>query len=107
MSSLNWSIATERGKSRDDMPTSRPDQFVKLRLSRSAVGQILDALAVAANDWEATYDYLASDRIPDVALVRECSDEHEAVWIANYYRRIISVIESQLTTEQSLDDASG
>ena len=79
------------------MYANAADESVSLRLSRNAIGQILDGLEVLAEQWEATADYLRDVELPDEdVLIRECSDEREAGKIAAYYRRISGLIESQL-----------
>lgn len=72
-------------------------KIVSLKLPRLFVGQLLDCLNIAVEDWERTKIYHETGYVdPDEPHIRECSDEHEAGQIANYYRQIISEIEKQL-----------
>jgi hypothetical protein len=77
------------------------DEFVTLKLPKLFVGQMLDGLQIRAESWERTKVYLADGVIdPDEPYIEECSDENEAEQIANFYREIITEIETQLE-EQS------
>jgi hypothetical protein len=70
---------------------------VTLKLPRLFVGQVLDCLQIAVEDWERTKVYLESGYVdPDEPYVRECSDAREAQQIEKFYRRIIEKIERQL-----------
>ena len=73
------------------------DKIVTLKLPRLFVGQILDCLAIAAEDWHRTKLYHESGYIdPEEPDIRECSDAHEAEQIENYYIKIMAEIEKQL-----------
>jgi len=74
--------------------SNQPD--VTLRLPRSYIGQTLDALTITAEQWEATHQFLATERIPDDIMIRDCDDPREAAAIARFYRDIIRSVESQL-----------
>lgn len=77
------------------------DEIVVLKLSRNFVGQILDCLEVAIEDWQRTKIYYEDGVIdPDEPYVRECNDASEAEQIENFYREIKADIEKQLK-EQS------
>ena len=78
-----------------NLETDLGEETVSLRLPRNAVGQILDGLDVLAEQWEATAAYHRDGTVPEDCLVRECSDEGEAEWVAAFYRQIIGLIEAQ------------
>lgn len=73
------------------------DRIVTLKLPRLFVGQILDCISIAIEDWHRTKLYHESGYIdPDEPNIRECNDAHEAAQIENYYRQILAEIEKQL-----------
>ena len=73
------------------------DRIITLKLPRLFVGQLLDCLHIAVEDWERTKIYHESGYVdPDEPYVRECNDAHEAEQIEKFYRRIIEKIERQL-----------
>jgi hypothetical protein len=77
------------------------DEIVVLKLTRNFVGQVLECLDIAIEDWNRTKIYLRDDVIdPDEPYVRECNDAAEAEQIENFYREIKANIEKQLN-EQS------
>jgi len=78
------------------MQESIVQRNVTLSLTRTDIGQILDAVAIAAEQWEATHDFIISQRMPDDVVVRDCDDAIEADTIARTYRDIIRTVESQL-----------
>lgn len=77
------------------------NKIVILKLSRLFVGQLLDCLNIAVDDWDRTKLYHETGYVdPAEPYVRECSDAHEAEQIANYYRQIIAEIEKQLDNQR-------
>ena len=73
------------------------DEIVELKLPRLFVGQILDCLEIAIEDWHRTKIYHESDYVdPDEPYIRECNDAYEAEQIENYYIQIIAEIKKQL-----------
>jgi hypothetical protein len=76
-------------------------KIVTLKLPRLFVGQLLDCLNIAVEDWDRTKLYHETGYVdPDEQYVRECNDAHEAEQIANYYRQIIAEIEKQLDNQK-------
>ena len=78
------------------MPTMGKD--CTFTLNENDVGQLLDGLAIRAESWERTADYLRNGRIPeeDIFVIEDCSEPTEADAIAKHYRSIIKKIESQM-----------
>ena len=73
------------------------DKIIELKLPRLFVGQLLDCLSIAVEDWHRTKLYHESGYVdPEEPYIRECSDAHEAEQIENYYNQIIAEIEKQL-----------
>lgn len=71
------------------------NEMVTLRLPRLFVGQVLDGLDVLIEQWEYTAQYHEDGLIRGDMIVRECTDEDEARWIAAFYREIRDEIERQ------------
>lgn len=59
--------------------------------------QLLDGLALRAESWERTAEYLRTEKMPDgeFYIVEECSSPEEAEGIAAHYRAIIQKIQQQ------------
>lgn len=73
------------------------DKIIELKLPRLFVGQLLDCLTIAVEDWHRTKLYHESGYVdPEEPCIRECSDAYEAEQIENYYKQIIAEIEKQL-----------
>lgn len=69
--------------------------FVKLILPSNDVGQIIDGLTERMLVWRATAEYFETGSPQSADYIEECSDEHEATAIADYYQRIIEQIKHQ------------
>lgn len=63
--------------------------------------QLLDGLALRAESWERTAEYLRTDKMPDgeFFIVEECSSPEEADGIAAHYRAIIQKIQQQMEAQ--------
>jgi hypothetical protein len=72
------------------------EDFVKLTLSRMDVGQIIEGLHERMLVWRATEEYMETGYPQSADCIEECSDEHEARAIADYYQHIINTIKKQL-----------
>jgi hypothetical protein len=72
------------------------DDIVTLRLSRLAVGQMLDGLDERMQSWRATAEYMDTGESPEGIVINECTNEHEATAIANLYEEIIDSIRAQM-----------
>ena len=73
-----------------------------IRLEENDLGQILEGLQAREESWRKTADYFRSGFNPDDSFViEECSDEHEADRIAQFYSRIIRDLESQRDEQRS------
>ncbi len=77
------------------------EDFVKLTLSRMDIGQVLDGLHERMLIWRATEEYFIDGCPQSADCIEECSDEHEARAIADYYQYLIDTIKKQLDTQQS------
>jgi len=74
------------------------DDIVVLKLSRNFIGQVIECLEVAIEDWHRTKIYHESGDInpDDPDYVKECSDATEAGKIEAFYREILADIEKQI-----------
>ncbi|MFA6186658.1 MAG: hypothetical protein WC770_05530 [Phycisphaerae bacterium] len=73
------------------------DEMVVLKLPRDFVGQILDCLEIAIEDWHRTKLYHKDGIIdPDEPYIRECTDAHEAGQIEAFYEKIKTQVKKQL-----------
>jgi len=72
------------------------EEFVKLILSRMDIGQILDGLHERMLVWRATEEYMETGYPQSSDCIEECSDEHEAHAIADYYQYLIDTVKKQL-----------
>ena len=72
------------------------DKFVSLRLPESDVGQIIDGLTERMIIWKTTEEYLETGFSHFGDFIEECSDPEEARFIAEYYEKIIDLINIQL-----------
>ena len=63
--------------------------------------QLLDGLALRAESWERTAEYLRTEKMPDgeFFIVEECSTPEEADRIAAHYRAIIGKIHQQMEAQ--------
>jgi hypothetical protein len=80
------------------MPRRRKYRVKKYRVELEAndLGQVLEGLRAREESWRNTAIYLRDGYFPDDTFVcEECSDEHEAESIANFYKRIILSLERQ------------
>jgi len=68
---------------------------IKLVLSYTDVGQILDGLEQRWIMWLATAEYLGGDYTELSDIIEECSDPYEAQAVADYYQYIITTIKNQ------------
>lgn len=69
---------------------------ITITLPRDFLGQIIDGLEVLIDDWRATAVWLDTGQAEIDATIRECSSSREANNLANYYRLILTHLESQL-----------
>ena len=72
------------------------DKLVTLRLPESDVGQIIDGLTQRMIIWKATEEYLMTGFSHFGDCIEECSKPEEARFIAEYYEKIIDLINIQL-----------
>ena len=63
------------------------------------LGQLLDGLAMRAESWERTAEYLLSGYVASEEVVEECSKPEEADAIAAHYRSIIRKIHEQMEAQ--------
>lgn len=77
------------------------EDFVKLILSRMDIGQVLDGLHERMLVWRATEEYFINAYPQSADCIEECSDEHEARAIAEYYQYLIDTIKKQLDIQQN------
>jgi hypothetical protein len=71
------------------------DEMIVLKLPKTDVGQILDALRIQRDNWQYTCDYLTTGEIDPDKDIQECSNPDEAHWLMEYYTAIIRKIEEQ------------
>ena len=78
------------------MPTMGKD--CTFTLNENDLGQLLDGLAIRAEAWEKTADYLRDGRgrEGDLFVMEDCSESTEADAIAEHYRSIIKKIRRQM-----------
>ena len=76
------------------------EKFVTLRLPRNDVGQIIDGLRERMIIWKATEEYLETGISHFGDCIEECSDPEEARCIAEYYEKIIDLINIQLENQR-------
>ena len=78
------------------MPTMGKD--CTFTLNENDVGQLLDGLAIRAESWEKTADYLRDGSMPEgnIFIIEDCNEPTEADAIAEHYRSIITKIERQM-----------
>jgi len=78
-----------------------PDAYT-LRLSNLDLCQLLDGLALRAESWERTANYLRTEEMPngEFFVVEECSSPEEAENIAAHYRSIITTINQQMEEQR-------
>jgi hypothetical protein len=72
-----------------------------LQLDDLDLFQLLDGLALRAESWERTAEYLRTDKMPDgeFFIIEECSSPEEADGIAAHYRAIIQRIQQQMEAQ--------
>jgi len=71
-------------------------EIIKLELSRDYVGQVLDCLQIAEEDWRRTKIYFETGYSnPQEPCIRECTNAHEAEQLEAYYHKIIAEIKKQ------------
>ena len=76
------------------------DRIVTLKLPSLFVGQILDCLSIAIEDWHRTRVFHEDGIIdPDEPYIRECDGAHEAEQIENYYRKFLLKSKNNLTAK--------
>ena len=71
----------------------------RLELDDRDLGQLLDGLAMRAESWERTAEYLRSGYVAGDKIVEECSKPEEADAIATHYRSIIRKIHEQMEAQ--------
>ena len=69
----------------------------RIKLDEHDLGQLLDGLAIRADSWRRTAEYLRAGGMPDgeLFMIEECSDEDEAEGMAATYGRIIGILMAQ------------
>jgi len=72
-----------------------------LQLDDLDLFQLLDGLALRAESWERTAEYLRTEKMSDgeFFIVEECSTPEEADGIAAHYRTIIQKIQQQIEAQ--------
>ena len=80
------------------MPST--DHQVTLTLPDNFAGQLLDGLDVLIEQWDATAAYHEHGDVGDDIIIRECTDAHEAISIADFYREIAAMIREQRTAQR-------
>lgn len=70
-----------------------------IQLDDHDLGQLLDGLAMRAESWERTAEYLCSGYVAGDQVVEECSKPEEADAIAAQYRSIIRKIHKQMEAQ--------
>jgi hypothetical protein len=71
----------------------------RIELDDRDLGQLLDGLAMRADSWERTAEYLRSGYVPGDEVVEECSNSEEADAIGAHYRSIIRKIQQQMEAQ--------
>lgn len=67
-----------------------------IRLGENELGQIIDGLKIRESSWRTTAKYLGSESTSEDSIaIEECSNEHEASRIADFYSAIIRNLERQ------------
>ena len=79
------------------------EKFVTLRLPRNDVGQIIDGLTERVIIWRTTEEYLETGYSHLGDFVEECSKPEEARFIAQYYEKIIDLIQNQLENQNAVN----
>ena len=74
-------------------------KFVTLRLPLDDVGQIIDGLTERMIVWKTTEEYLETGFSHLGDFIEECSHPEEARFIAEYYEKIIDLINHQLENQ--------
>jgi hypothetical protein len=73
-----------------------------IQLEANDLGQILDGLREREESWRRTAEYFRSGGDGDDAFaIEECTDEHEAECIAEFYSRIIADLERQRKNQEN------
>jgi hypothetical protein len=72
----------------------------RIELDELDLGQLLEGLAVRAEAWERTAEYLRSGYIEGDCVVEECSKPEEADEIATHYRRLLHTIRKQMEAQK-------
>jgi len=72
------------------------EKFITSRLPRNDVCQIINGLTERMIIWKATEEYLMTGFSHFGDFIEECSDPEEARFIAEYYEKIIDLINIQL-----------
>ena len=79
------------------------EKFVTLRLPQNDVGQIIDGLTERVIIWRTTEEYLETGYSHLGDFVKECSEPEEARFIAQYYEKIIDLIQNQLKNQNAVN----
>ena len=72
----------------------------RIELDELDLGQLLEGLAVRAEAWERTAEYLRSGYIEGDFVIEECSKPEEADGIATHYRRLLHTIREQMEAQK-------
>ena len=79
---------------------SLSDRTVTLVLPRDFAGQLTDGLSVLMEQWDATAEYHEHGQTTgEPIIIREANDADEAIWIANFYRAIQTLILEQIEAQ--------
>ena len=76
------------------------EKFVTLRLPLTDVFQIIDGLTERMIIWKATEEIMVTGYSHFGDCMEECSDPEEARFIAEYYEKIIDLINKQLDNQK-------
>jgi hypothetical protein len=76
------------------------EKFVTLRLPENDVGQIIDGLTQRMIVWKTTEEILETGYSHLGDIIEECSNPEEARFIAEYYEKIIDLINKQLEKQK-------
>jgi len=76
------------------------EKFVTLRLPEIDVGQIIDGLTQRMIVWKTTEEYLVKGYSDFGDFIEECSNPEEARFIAEYYEKVIDLINKQLENQK-------
>lgn len=79
------------------------EKFITLRLPQNDVRQVINGLTERMVVWKATAEYLETGFSDLSDSIEECSDPEEAKFIAQYYEKIINLINKQLERQNAVN----